>query len=358
MQVTSVFLTLDPVFFLIRHTTISQQILLALQEPSVIPAMSSPYVLESVLGLLGVAIIYMACLLRAESKASPTDPLLIHNDDSHSASIPIVKHTDSTDITVVAHSLSDSRYLMGGSLSVIDPWALMGIQKPCESGVLPSANTLHAQLASKLYELQRSEASISEIQGLHHAYLAVLNATALLIRDHQYRQLKQQQQQAPQETATVAREDVRRVVKQLEKDRSAFADQAARMESWGAFLQDDLQASKSRIKELEGRLRQAENQARCAPSWFGAYDEFVEQRCIVGEEQRVGSTDLHDSFLEFLRDSRHPEGEPTHKAFRELLQHLGYEYDQVYVDGTNKRGFRGISLLKPTAHLKLKHESV
>jgi hypothetical protein len=245
---------------------------------------------------------------------------------------------------------------MGGSLSVIDPWALMGIQKPCESGVLPSANNLHAQLASKLYELQRSEASISEIQGLHHAYLAVLNATALLIRDHQYHQLKQQQ--APQETATVAREDVRRVVKQLEKDRSAFADQAARMESWGAFLQDDLQASKSRIKELEGRLRQAENQARCAPSWFGAYDEFVEQRCIVGEEQRVGSTDLHDSFLEFLRDSRHPEGEPTHKAFRELLQHLGYEYDQVYVDGINKRGFRGISLLKPTAQLQLKLESV
>jgi hypothetical protein len=41
--------------------------------------MSSPYMLESVLGLLGVAILYMAFLLRAESKASPTDPLLIHN---------------------------------------------------------------------------------------------------------------------------------------------------------------------------------------------------------------------------------------------------------------------------------------
>jgi hypothetical protein len=30
--------------------------------------------------------------------------------------------------------------------------------------------------------------------------------------------------------------------------------------------------------------------------------------------------------------------------FRELLEHLGYEYDQVYVNGTNKRGFRGIAL--------------
>jgi hypothetical protein len=30
-----------------------------------------------------------------------------------------------------------------------------------------------------------------------------------------------------------------------------------------------------------------------------------------------------------------------------LLEHLGYAYDQVYVSGTNKRGFRGIAL-KPS----------
>ena len=125
------------------------------------------------------------------------------------------------------------------------------------------------------------------------------------------------------------------------------------MESWGALLEDDLQASKRKIKELEGRLRLAEVHACCAPSWSCALADFIQQKCVQGEEKRVGSTELHEAFLEFLR-SRYPQDEaPAHKAFRELLEHLGYNYDQVYVDGTNKRGFRGISLFKPAAQLKL-----
>ena len=88
----------------------------------------------------------------------------------------------------------------------------------------------------------------------------------------------------------------------------------------------------------------AEEHARCAPSWYGAWAEFTQQRCVQGEDKRVGSTELHDAFVEFLT-ARSPQGEvPTHKTFRELLEHLGYEYDQVYVKGTNKRGFRGIAL--------------
>ena len=295
----------------------------------------------------------MVCLLTAESKASPTNSPLIHYDDSHSPSIPFVKHNYCTDITVVADSSSHP-----GAPSYPDPWSLIGIQKPYASGILPNAVTLHAKRMSKLNELQNSEASIAEFHGLHQAYLAVLNATAFLMRDRQYRQLKQQQQHLSHETSMIASDDVRRVVQHLERDRDTFSKEAARMESWGAFLHDDLQASKSRIKELEGHLRLAEEHARCAPSWFGAWAEFVQLHCVHGDDKKVGSTELHEAFLKLMRSSFPHIEAPAHKAFRELLQHLGYEYDQVYVDGTNKRGFRGITLLKPTAQLQLKHEFV
>ena len=127
------------------------------------------------------------------------------------------------------------------------------------------------------------------MQALHHAYLAVLNATAVLLIDHQYRQL--QLRQHPQTTTTIDSADVKRVVQHLERDRDTYLHnvrkEAARMESWGSILSGNLQASESKIKELEGRLRQAEGHARCAPSWSGALADFVHEKCVQGETMKV-----------------------------------------------------------------------
>ena len=280
------------------------------------------HALETVLALLGVAIVSMVFVNFQMNQGSLTTdyPPLV-------AQTAPLSGPPVTDI-VRADMPQSSLQVGGGSYS--DPWALLGIPHP-SSGVLPDQYTLHDSFHAKICEAQAKRASQAEMQALHHAYLAVLNATAVLLIDHQYRQL--QLRQHPQTTTTIDSADVKRVVQHLERDRDT-------------------------IKELEGRLRQAEGHARCAPSWYGALADFVHEKCVQGDSMKVGSAELHEAFLTFMRSS-HPQIEaPVHKAFRELLEHLGYEYDQVYIEGTNKRGFRGISLLKPTAQLKIKHESV
>lgn len=314
------------------------------------------HALETVLALLGVAIVSMVFVNFSQSSdrvvqnKSPQPPALMNQGQT----TPLVTQTTPlsgapvTDI-VRANMPRSSLQVGGGSYS--DPWALLGIPHP-SSGVLPDQYTLHDSFQAKIFEAQAKRASQAEIQALHFAYMAVLNHTALrLSRQLQLRQL-------PQATTMIDSADVKRVVQHLERDRDTFSKEAARMESWSSILSGNLQASESKIKELEGRLRQAEGHARCAPSWSGALADFVHEKCVQGDSMKVGSAELHEAFLEFMRSS-HPQIEaPVHKAFRELLEHLGYEYDQVYIEGTNKRGFRGISLHKPTAQLQIKHEFV
>ena len=290
------------------------------------PRVMPSYVLGSVLTLLGLAFLLAFTLISREDGSGPSPPF-VHPPD-----------TSCTDI-IVADTLRNPLAHVGGAYQ--DPWSLLGLPRPAD-GILPDLHTLKATFVYKVKEAQEAGASIKEVQGLCYAYQAVLNATALLLREQQYQQLRLMRPST--QVTTIANEDVQRVVKHLEKDRNAFADQSARMEQWGSFLENGLQASKREIQELEGRLRLAVEHARCAPSWNGAWAEFTQQRCTQGEDKRVRSTELHDAFVEFLT-TRSPQGEvPAHKTFRELLEHLGYAYDQVYVSGTNKRGFRGIAL--------------
>jgi hypothetical protein len=37
-------------------------------------------------------------------------------------------------------------------------------------------------------------------------------------------------------------------------------------------------------------------------------------------------------------------GAPPHKALRELMENQGYLYEQLYINGANTRGFKGIGL--------------
>ena len=292
------------------------------------PRLFPPYVLESTLALVGLALLLAITFGNPQASNEPSPPS---------------KNVSCTDMTVADLPRKNKIAHVCGAVYQ-DPWSLLGLPRPSD-GFLLDMHTLKVNFSSKVKEAQDAGAGTMEIQSLYHAYLAVLNATALLLRDQQYRQLKLMSLSS--QTTTIASEDVQRVIKHLEKDRNAFADQSARMEQWGSFLESDLHASRRRIQELEGSLRLAEEHARCAPPWFRAWVEFSKDQCIQGDDKRVGSAELHEAFVTFLmaRSLGERQGEvPTHKMFRELLEHLGYIYDQVYVNGTNKRGFRGIAL--------------
>ena len=322
------------------------------------PRLFPSYVLKSTLALFGVACVALLLVVTFVNPQVPQVPQ-VSNGPS-----PSLANASCTDLLIVDLVDSPGKQLahVSGISGIVyqDPWSLLGLSQP-SGGILPDLHTLKAKFFSKVKEAQDVGAGITAFQSLYHAYLAVLNATAFLLRDQQYQQLKLMR--LPLQTNTIASEDVQRVIKHLEKERNAFADQSARMEQWGSFLKSDLHASKRRIEELEGSLGLAEEHARCAPPWFGAWVDFLKQRCIQGNDKRVGSAELHEAFVAYLmaQSSKSPlvalvgghqgndlQGEvPTHKMFRELLEHLNYEYDQIYINGTNKRGFRGIAL-KPS----------
>ena len=104
-------------------------------------------------------------------------------------------------------------------------------------------------------------------------------------------------------------------------------------------------ASQRRIEELERSLKYAEQAASCAPLWFRQFKAFEVAKCSRGDNMRVGSTDLHNAFVAYLAQNHRDVAAPPHKAFRELVERE-YEYEQLFIDGTNKRGFRGISLTR------------
>ena len=233
-----------------------------------------------------------------------------------------------------------------------DPWSTLGVPHP--------ATGIHVDLsaAKQRFEMlyrgaRNAGASIVDLQGLYHAYLAVLFSSAFL---------KARDTRSVQAVVQASNEDVQSIIRQLEKDRNSFADHAARMEHWGQFLKGDLEVAKKRVQELDRELSSAikraskaeelERQlgtaavhARLVPPWFGVLSEFVESRCIQGDNERVAGSELHQAFLDFLV-SRDPEvPAPPHKEFKEILVRLGFHYCQLYVSGDNKRGFKGIGLI-------------
>lgn len=99
-----------------------------------------------------------------------------------------------------------------------------------------------------------------------------------------------------------------------------------------------------RIEELEGRLRDAELAASCAPTWFLQFMEFTATKCSRGASLRVGSAELHEAFVDYLARHHRDVAAPPHKALRELMENQGYLYEQLYINGANTRGFKGIGL--------------
>ena len=59
---------------------------------------------------------------------------------------------------------------------------------------------------------------------------------------------------------------------------------------------------------------------------------------------KVGSAELHTAFVSCMAADRLAVHPPSQQDLRALLERLGFEYGQVYLNGGNTRGFRGLGL--------------
>jgi hypothetical protein len=129
-------------------------------------------------------------------------------------------------------------------------------------------------------------------------------------------------------------------------------ERAARMEVLAMHLYTELGKSRSRVEEIEHMLCETrtelivfEQRARCAPPFFDDVAAFLRARCSIGEEERAGSAELHAAFGAYLREVGRVGESPSQRDLRSLLEKLGFCYDQIYIKGTNARGFRGLGLI-------------
>jgi hypothetical protein len=112
----------------------------------------------------------------------------------------------------------------------------------------------------------------------------------------------------------------------------------------GKFLgsQNDLRMLGDTLTEMSARLRVLEMRAKCAPYYFDVLLTFLNARCVRGAQERVSSKELHMAFSSYIvKKNISP---PSQRDLRALLEQLGFEYGQVYVN-KNTRGFRGLGLL-------------
>ena len=127
------------------------------------------------------------------------------------------------------------------------------------------------------------------------------------------------------------------------------------MEHWGRCLEESLVAAEMRNDEQSCRMQEleAENlglqeRAKCAPPFFENVAEFLRVRCIDGESERVGTSELHAALAVFMKHHHRGTLPPSQRDLRALLEQLGFEYNQVYIAGCNTRGFRGLGLRPET----------
>ena len=143
------------------------------------------------------------------------------------------------------------------------------------------------------------------------------------------------------------------VTQEINGLRAALAQQTSQLEQWAFAWEENRKMIQSHhadqsdiIRDLETELMLTRERAKCAPPYFDAVQIFLQQNCIMGNEERVGSAELHSAFLQFVLCHHFElEGEPpTQREFRALLETLGFQYDQVYLRGSNIRGFRGLGM--------------
>ena len=231
---------------------------------------------------------------------------------------------------------------------VYDPWAVFGMKMP-PNGIITDMDYFHRRCDNAVDYWMANGGF--DMQTLAYARQACLFLSGL--------KQEKQQHQLKAGGNSVAYSEVQKVQKQLEDMQAALNNQSAQfkhhqhlqdtqhyqqqeeLRQWGQGVRAALQR---RIDELERSLEETEQAASCAPLWFKSFKEFEITKCSKAEHLRVGSADLHDAFVEFLSRHHRDVVAPPHKEFRELMEKMGYEYEQLYIGGTNKRGFKGIGL--------------
>ena len=118
---------------------------------------------------------------------------------------------------------------------------------------------------------------------------------------------------------------------------------AARIEN--ARLQAILREQQEAAARREARLAVLRERAKFAPPWFDQLTAFRNTRCVRGPDERVSSAEVHDAFARFLAASSRGPEPPTQRELRQVLEeNLNFEYTQVYINGGNARGFKGLGL--------------
>jgi hypothetical protein len=98
---------------------------------------------------------------------------------------------------------------------------------------------------------------------------------------------------------------------------------------------DEAQAAAQKALELR---------ARCAPPCFNVLIDFLRTRCLLGEEHRVSSAELHDAFTAFMVRHAQQTDSLSQSELRSCMEKLGFAYAQAYYKGTNQRCLKGVQL--------------
>jgi len=150
------------------------------------------------------------------------------------------------------------------------------------------------------------------------------------------------------------------VMQEMDGLKSTLANQSSQLEQWALAWGHNMRFYEhqcNKVQALETELRVMRERARCAPPYFDVVQLFLQHNCIVGDEERVGTAELHAAFMAFLKQSQLTCDEPPNqRELRSFLENMGFHYDQVYLRGSNTRGFRGLGL-KPS-HPALPHEGL
>ena len=207
------------------------------------------------------------------------------------------------------------------------------------------------------WQKQMEGAEERELQLIAYAYLVMLLAakarnmtvTVQAAQSNTFNIVNQNTLQLHRELVQI---NNAREAQAVRADQAELELHAARVEN--ARLQATLREQQEAAARREARLAVLRERAKFAPPWFDQLAAFLNTHCVRGPDKRVSSAEMHEGFVRFL--SQCPQGPepPTQRELRQALEeHSNFEYTQVYINGGNARGFRGLGLCPAPANAQV-----
>jgi hypothetical protein len=202
-------------------------------------------------------------------------------------------------------------------------------------------------------------ASMHKQGGDHKDMQNLVSAYLLLLLFHSQNLPQATRQVINNNTLNVKADNITLNTQAFNREREALERRMAELREWGSGMNDAVleldrrykdqkkktEALKEQLTTLAKEYDVAAKRSLCAPPYFDALHEFILSRCIQGEDERVSSEDFHHAFAVFLASPAHRgTAHPCQRDLRSLMEKLKFEYTQVYVNGRNARGFRGLGL--------------